>query len=857
MNHQRKTSFVTTVFNEQATIKKFLESLILQTKLPDEIIIVDGGSTDKTVEKIKIYDSRFKKKKIIFKVIVKKGNRSVGRNEAIKNTSGDIIVCSDAGNILDEDWIKNITKPFGDSQVDVVAGYYKAKTQNLFQKCLTPYVLVMPDKVHSNNFLPATRSVAFKKSIWKKVGGFDERFSHNEDYVFANKLQEKGAKIVFAKDAFVYWIPRSTYKEAFTMFFRFAFGDAEAGIHRPTVFLVFVRYFLALYFLFFSILYQSIIPPLLILLGLVCYFVWSIKKNYQYVADKRAITVLPRMQITADLAVLSGTILGNLKKIKVFPYGLFFKQNKTVLLIFIVYTVIWLSTSTYGIPNSYHPFPYNMDEWHQLQAVRATFKYGTPNVFGAANGTMLHFLLSGFYLIPFTLSHYINPAVLKVNDLLMRERIFELLRLNTFIFGSLAMVVMYKIAGILKVSKKISLALFTFTPIWLSLSGYFKYDIALVFWIVLAIYFFLKFWKNPTNNNFIITAIPSAMALSVKISALPLFVIYLFSYFWFIPSWKKSLKYFFIGIVTFIVTLLLFGAPDTLFGKGSIVLYFWENVIQAPASTSIYNLGMNSILYLYIRHYPMVFGHGFMLLFVASVLLWLILFMKDHGLKNRQKFKAELFIYFSFFMFIASLIPLQVTAAGNRSLVLLPFFVLIISFVIKKIMIFPKLKIVTLCLLSLILVIQLGESFAVLYMKVSQIPQSEASAWLKKNVVKDTVIGLENIPIYEGIPDILQKEFYYNQYNIKQKNMYTYQVIDAQTKNLPSVIVITGDELTLQFIKQSPKKTLLQRLQKEKYKKIAVFSPDLTYYKIFNKRKDFYFYSYLLASPLTTTVYEK
>lgn len=51
-----KVSFITTVFNEEKTIGSFLESLFKQTKLPDEVIIVDAGSTDGTISRIRNYE---------------------------------------------------------------------------------------------------------------------------------------------------------------------------------------------------------------------------------------------------------------------------------------------------------------------------------------------------------------------------------------------------------------------------------------------------------------------------------------------------------------------------------------------------------------------------------------------------------------------------------------------------------------------------------------------------------------------------------------------------------------------------------------------------------------------------------
>lgn len=296
-----KTSFIATVLNEEKTIGLLLKSLNSQTQQVDEIIIVDGGSTDATVSVIS--NSAKQNKKLKIKLIVKKGNRAVGRNEAIKKATGDIILCSDAGCILDKDWVKNIVKPFIDKKADVVAGYYKGKASTIFEKSLIPYVLVMEDKINAKNFLPATRSMAFRKSVWEKIGGFPEKYSYNEDYVFAKKLKKEGFKIVFNKNAIVYWIPRKNIIEAFKMFFNFAYGDAQARIMRPKVVLIFIRYIIAIglllanqyQFLFFLV---------------VLYLLWSIIKNLRYVKHWQGIFTLPLLQLTSDIAVIAGTIKG-------------------------------------------------------------------------------------------------------------------------------------------------------------------------------------------------------------------------------------------------------------------------------------------------------------------------------------------------------------------------------------------------------------------------------------------------------------------------------------------------------------------------------------------------------------------
>ena len=310
-----KTSLICTVLNEEKTISSFLESIFQQSKLPDEIIIVDGGSIDETVNKISEFKFPDRKNVPNIKLLFKDGNRSVGRNEAIEKSSGEILLITDAGCILDKDWTKHINYPFIDKNVDVVAGYYKSGAKNVFQKCLTPYVLVMEDKVNKDDFLPATRSMAIRKTVWEKLKGFDEKLSHNEDYAFANKIKEKGFKIIFSKSAIITWIPRGTLKQAFIMFFRFALGDIQANIIRKKVIYIFVRYVFALLVLLAATITGSLLLFRFLIIGFLVYSIWAIWKNYKYVKDVKAIIYLPLFQFTSDLAVLFGSSLGFMQKV--------------------------------------------------------------------------------------------------------------------------------------------------------------------------------------------------------------------------------------------------------------------------------------------------------------------------------------------------------------------------------------------------------------------------------------------------------------------------------------------------------------------------------------------------------------
>ncbi len=228
-----KVSVVITVLNEEGSILPLLESIFHQTQKPAEVIIVDGGSKDKTVNLINDFKIKFKFNTIIRIIVVNGGNRSVGRNAGIKLAENEIIALTDAGCVLDKNWLKEITAPFDDQTVEVVGGYYKPQASSIFARCVAVYTLVMPDKVNSDKFLPAARSMAIRQKTWQEVGGFPEEFSLNEDYVFARRLKKRGVKFFFAKAAIVYWQPPQTLKKVFRMFFNFAKGEAQARIFRP------------------------------------------------------------------------------------------------------------------------------------------------------------------------------------------------------------------------------------------------------------------------------------------------------------------------------------------------------------------------------------------------------------------------------------------------------------------------------------------------------------------------------------------------------------------------------------------------------------------------------------------------
>ncbi len=320
-----KISFVATVFNEEKTVTALLDSIFKQTRLPDEVVIVDGGSRDLTVAKIKNEKLKMKNDNEKLKIFIKpKSTIAQGRNYGIEKATGDIIVMSDAGCVLQRDWLEKITEPFIKENADIVAGFYRMIGSTPLQKALSVFLGIPRERFDQNKFLPSARSIAFKKTLWKKIGGFNEKLERaGEDTQFNYEALKLGAKFVRVKDALVDWeVPKNLW-EGLRKFYIYAKGDVQAGIwwhptqristHNLKIFSVFVRY--AVGIMLFALAFKYEILGFILALFILAYFVYPIWKMRDVVTDFRARLWLPIMQIGSDIAVVAGTSRGLLKSL--------------------------------------------------------------------------------------------------------------------------------------------------------------------------------------------------------------------------------------------------------------------------------------------------------------------------------------------------------------------------------------------------------------------------------------------------------------------------------------------------------------------------------------------------------------
>src|SRR6202163_4492573 len=188
-------SVASTVLNENDDIDSLVESLMQQTLAPAEVIIVDGGSTDGTWERLEAarakYPTLIPIRDESCSLQRSPGPIARGRNVAIAAASSDIVACADAGCTYHPDWLANLTAPIfaGDSQYSVGGSYIDSAKSTVWDVASAPFFGVKLNSDATTKSCTA-RSMAFRKELSRSVGGFPENVLLGEDTVFDSEVRK-------------------------------------------------------------------------------------------------------------------------------------------------------------------------------------------------------------------------------------------------------------------------------------------------------------------------------------------------------------------------------------------------------------------------------------------------------------------------------------------------------------------------------------------------------------------------------------------------------------------------------------------------------------------------------------------
>lgn len=156
-----KISVVIPAYNEEKFLSKCLEAFANQEEKPEEIIVVDNNSTDKTAEIAKKFNARV--------VSEKTQGMTYARNRGFNEATGDVIARCDADTVPPPDWIKKIRLNFSGSKIDALSGplkfYDLPLRTTLFSNI---YACLSKLAIKSSGILMGPNMVLTKK-MWERI----------------------------------------------------------------------------------------------------------------------------------------------------------------------------------------------------------------------------------------------------------------------------------------------------------------------------------------------------------------------------------------------------------------------------------------------------------------------------------------------------------------------------------------------------------------------------------------------------------------------------------------------------------------------------------------------------------------
>ncbi len=218
-----KVSLITTVLNAGGNVGRFLETVAVQTRPPDEVVVVDGGSTDGTLEELRRSEG-------ITLIVDPGASIARGRNVAIEAATHDVIAVSDADCVLESDWLELLLVPL-EAGADVAMGAYRPIAETFFHRCMAAVNLADPRDWDEATFMPSGRSVAFRREAIQAAGGYPEWLAIGEDMYVNHRWRELGLDMRLAPGAVAWWRLRPDLRSTWTQYHRYARGDGVSGMY--------------------------------------------------------------------------------------------------------------------------------------------------------------------------------------------------------------------------------------------------------------------------------------------------------------------------------------------------------------------------------------------------------------------------------------------------------------------------------------------------------------------------------------------------------------------------------------------------------------------------------------------------
>ena len=231
MNSKKVSAYIP-CYNNSTTLRKCIRSIKKQSYPIDEFFIIDDGSTDCS-ERIA------KEENINFIKNVENKGRGYTRAKAIEITNNEFVLCCDATNILQNDFLQKSITLFNDKKVSAVYGSIsshskegslnKWRSRHLFKED------AHTDSSPQTTNLLITYGAVMRKSHIMLVGNFNKNLRHTEDGDLAKRLLVSNFKLIWYPSLKVISIAKNSLNEVLERYWRWYVGSNEVMLFKDYI----------------------------------------------------------------------------------------------------------------------------------------------------------------------------------------------------------------------------------------------------------------------------------------------------------------------------------------------------------------------------------------------------------------------------------------------------------------------------------------------------------------------------------------------------------------------------------------------------------------------------------------------
>ena len=184
-------SIITATFNSAKTLKDTIQSVLRQTNKDFEYLIIDGGSTDETIDIVKSYESEFSGR---LKWVSEKDQGIYdAMNKGIKMASGDVVgILNSDDYFTSDDILQTVADAFKSHEIDAIYGDIHFIRDGNPQKCIRYYSSRMFTPFWLRfGFMPAHPSFYCKREVFERAGLYSLDYKIGADYEMMVRLFKK------------------------------------------------------------------------------------------------------------------------------------------------------------------------------------------------------------------------------------------------------------------------------------------------------------------------------------------------------------------------------------------------------------------------------------------------------------------------------------------------------------------------------------------------------------------------------------------------------------------------------------------------------------------------------------------